>query len=198
MTLFSRLMSACSILLLLGCQQGVDSTTVADGGSSFSSDCSEFFSGGNTEWAVEIDDGALPVVVIQPELAIDGDISTAATVILPALIDSNVRISVNAQEGVVFPSGVARVFRYGGTTRPGSFSISSETTYLNGEVQEVQDRRHSEVRELEAGNATNTYLSITVGSTQKPFDAQAYEFIARDIDAGQEVKVYDFCINHGE
>lgn len=134
--------------------------------------------------------------VTSPELAIDGDPATFATVILPVAAEGGAFLRAAAQPGLVFPSGNEAGVRMNmrATASADLGSTLTLRTYLGGQPQEtieLEVTRDGNSNINGVGGFGRTDGSLLQLPATQPFDAVELGLSGRF--NGLSLRVFEFC-----
>lgn len=169
----------CAVALAAACSDGGGSSGDANVEFDEEAACASSISGGDTA----VSSSCLGCTVTNEGAAIDGNPDTFALYEVPPATSNTVR--ADAQNGVVFPSGV-NAGLFGRIVQPATSGYSL-TTYLNGQVQE---------------SSSNNLVSSSEDKVQLTFVAQV-EFDSLEVvfdtqSNASEVEIHSFCAHESQ
>lgn len=147
-------------------------------------------SGGRTLASPISDAGCLSCNTTYPQRAVDGNLSTAATLVGAAVVDGLYGLRATAQKGIVFPAG----------SKPGvvlevnkSISVATDAqgtvrTYLG---RALQNEYVFDAANLLDVNLVGQYRGMVRFKASKPFDAVEVRFSGSY--TGYTIEVFEFC-----
>lgn len=151
------------------------------------SQCS-FLTGGSADFGTV--GRCLSCVFTDAGLAIDGDLSTYATLTFPASAEGGGYVEARAQEGIVFPEGsrAAAVVEIVKATSAEFTSTGTFTSYQGDEVKDEVEFQRGNLANINgvAGGAQHAILETTA----------AFDGLRVSLDGtfnNQTLRVYEFC-----
>lgn len=128
--------------------------------------------------------------ISNPELAIDGDLSSFATMTIPAHSGGSVSLRATAQNGVVFPAGSSAATVFGLDAGKYHGTVFAQQTYLGDQAQDNGGEQITVIYGTPKGAPRKQAFKTT-----KPFDALQFVFLRGEVNRTVNIQVYEFCVD---